>query len=61
MGLLIRETCRFVRDLIGEMAGAAARYCGNSLDMNLPMAGYHAERYLEVLEKAAPETLRYPE
>lgn len=58
---LLRETFRFIRDFTGEIPGAAARDCGNYLDMNLPMARYHAARYLEVLEKAAPETLRYPE
>ena len=58
---LLRETFRFIRDFTGEIPGAAARDCGNYLDMNLPMARYYAARYLVVLEKAAPETLRYPE
>ena len=58
---LLRETFQFIRDFTGEIPGAAARDCGNYLDMNLPMARYYAARYLEVLEKAAPETLRYPE
>lgn len=58
---LLRDTFRFVRDFDGPIPGAAARDCGNYLDMNLPMARYYARRYLQVLETAAPETLRYPQ
>lgn len=58
---LLRSTFRFIAEFDGPVPGAAARDCGNYLDMNLPMARYHAARYLTVLEQAAPETLRYPE
>ena len=54
-------TFRFIRDFSGEIPGASAKDCGNYLDMNLPMAQFHARRYVSVLETAAPETLRYPE
>lgn len=58
---LLRVTFRFIAAFDGPVPGAAAKDCGNYLDMNLPMARYHAQRYLAVLEAAAPETLRYPE
>lgn len=58
---LLRDTFRFIAAFDGPVPGAAAKDCGNYLDMNLPMARYHAQRYLAVLEAAAPETLRYPE
>lgn len=58
---LVADTFRFIRDFSGEIPGASAKDCGNYLDMNLPMAQFHARRYVSVLETAAPETLRYPE
>ena len=52
----------FIRDFEGEVPGAAARDCGNYLDMNLPMARYLASQYLErALLKAGEENLNYPE
>ena len=47
---LMVEMFRFIESFEGEIPGAAAKDCGNSLDMNLPMARYLAKRYLEVLE-----------
>ena len=48
---LLRELFAFVRDFEGEVPGAAARDCGNYLDMNLPMAKYVAGKFYEgVLE-----------
>ena len=45
-----------------EVPGAAARDCGNYLDMNLPMAKYLAGKfYDEVLEDIREEQLVYPE
>ena len=45
-----------------DVPGAAARDCGNYLDMNLPMAKYLAKRFLEeVLENITEEHLIYPE
>jgi len=41
--------------------GASAKDCGNYLDMNLPMAKYLAEKYLEqVLYSIKEEQLNYP-
>ena len=52
----------FIRDFEGDVPGAAARDCGNYLDMNLPMAKYLAKRFLEeVLENITEEHLIYPE
>lgn len=52
---------RFIAGFKGEIPGAAAKDCGNYLDMNLPMARWHAEKYIrEVLENPAPERLNYP-
>ena len=59
---LLRELFRFVADFTGEVPGAAARDCGNYLDMNLPMAKWEARRYLErALNAPKASQLRYPE
>ena len=53
---------RFIAGYEGEIPGASAKDCGNYLDMNLPMARYHAEKYLrEVLDHPTPERLNYPD
>ena len=58
---LIRDMFCFIRDYEGDVPGAAARDCGNYLDMNLPMAKYLAGKYLrEVLEQITEERLIYP-
>ena len=41
---LVTEMYVFMKDFEGEVPGAAARDCGNYLDMNLNMAKYVAER-----------------
>ena len=52
----------FIKDYQGDIPGASAKDCGNFRDMNLPMAKYWAEKYLqEVLENISPEHLVYPE
>ena len=52
---------RFIAGFEGEIPGAAPKDCGNYLDMNLPMARYHAEKYIrEVLDNPAPERWNYP-
>ncbi len=57
---LITDLFIFVRDFEGEIPGAAARDCGNYLDLNLSMAKYLANRYLEeTLKKDL--YLTYPE
>ena len=59
---LLQEMFLFIRDYEGEVPGAAARDCGNYLDMNLPMAKYLAGKfYDEVLEDIREEQLVYPE
>ena len=59
---LMQEMFAFIRDFEGDVPGAAARDCGNYLDMNLPMAKYLAKRFLEeVLENITEEHLIYPE
>lgn len=53
---------RFIAGYEGEIPGASAKDCGNYLDMNLPMARYHAEKYLrEVLDHPTQERLNYPD
>ena len=53
---------RFIAAFEGEIPGASAKDCGNYLDMNLPMARYHAEKYIrEVLDAPVPERLNYPD
>lgn len=52
----------FIRDFKDEVPGASARDCGNYLDMNLGMANYLADKYLnEVLYHITPERLVYPD
>lgn len=59
---LITKLFVFIRDFEGEIPGAAARDCGNYLDMNLPMAKWLADRYLrEVLTNISDDRLVYPE
>lgn len=57
---LMIDTFRFIADYEGEVPGASPRDCGNHLMMDLPMARYEAQRYLEVLEKATEDNLVYP-
>ena len=59
---LICEMFRFIADFNDEVPGAAARDCGNYLDMNLGMANYLANRYLEnTLYHIDEKHLVYPE
>ena len=52
----------FIRDFEGDVPGAAARDCGNYLDMNLPMAKYLAKRFLDETLLVMDETrLNYPQ
>ena len=58
---LMKEMFQFIRDFDGEVPGAAAKDCGNYLDMNLPMTKYLADKYLrEVLDQITQERLVYP-
>jgi len=57
---LVKEMYIFMKDFEGEVPGAAARDCGNYLDMNLNMAKYVAAKYYnEVLENITPDRLVY--
>jgi S-ribosylhomocysteine lyase len=59
---LVTEMFEFIRDFAGEVPGAAARDCGNYLDMNLPMANYVAKRFLDhTLYGIGEKQLVYPE
>jgi S-ribosylhomocysteine lyase len=59
---LMTETFEFIRDFRGEVPGASPKDCGNYLDMNLGMANYLADKYLnEVLYNIGPDRLVYPD
>ena len=59
---LVTELFEFVKDFEGEVPGAAAKDCGNYLDMNLPMAKFLAKKYLEqTLYGIKEDRLVYPE
>ncbi len=59
---LLKEMFAFIKDFKDEVPGAAARDCGNYLDMNLPMANYVAKKfYEEVLLNITEERLVYAE
>ncbi|MDV3427989.1 MAG: S-ribosylhomocysteine lyase [Bacillota bacterium] len=59
---LMIDMCKFIIDYQGVIPGAAARDCGNFLDINLPMAKYYADRFLnQVLLNISEENLNYPE
>lgn len=58
---LLIELYKFVADFQGEIPGASARDCGNYLDMNLPMAKFLANKFLnEILLNIKEENLNYP-
>jgi len=58
---LLTELYKFIADFEGEIPGASARDCGNYLDMNLPMAKYLANKFLnEILLEIKEENLNYP-
>ncbi len=59
---LLKTMFVFIKDYEGDIPGAAARDCGNYLDLNLPMARYIANKYLnEVLENIDNSRLVYSE
>lgn len=59
---LMVEMFEFIRDFEGQVPGASAVCCGNYLDMNLPMAKFLANKYLEdVLYQIDYSRLNYPE
>ena len=59
---LMKEMFAFIADFNGDVPGAAAKDCGNYLDMNLSMANYLGKKYLdEVLYGIDESRLVYPE
>ena len=59
---LVTELFEFIRDFEGEVPGAAARDCGNYLDLNLGMDKYLAGKFLDsVLYGIDDAHLIYPE
>lgn len=59
---LMVEMYEFIRDFKGDVPGASAKDCGNYLDMNLSMANYLANRYLNnVLYNIDEKHLIYPQ
>ena len=59
---LMVELYEFIRDFKDEVPGASAKDCGNYLDMNLGMANYLADRFLnQVLYHIDDSRLVYPE
>ena len=58
---LIKEMFVFIRDYKDEVPGASAKDCGNYLDMNLPMANFIANKFInDVLENIDESRLVYP-
>ena len=58
---LLTELYKFISNFEGDIPGASARDCGNYLDMNLPMAKYIANKFLnEVLLQITDKNLIYP-
>ncbi len=59
---LIKEMFVFIRDYHDEVPGASAKDCGNYLDMNLPMANFIANKFInDVLDNIDNTRLVYPE
>lgn len=58
---LLIELYKFISNYEGDIPGASARDCGNYLDMNLPMAKYISNKFLnEVLLQITDKNLIYP-
>ena len=59
---LVTEMFTFMADFEGDVPGAAARDCGNYLDMNLPLTKIVAKRFLDnTLNNITEEHLVYPD
>lgn len=59
---LVTAMFEFIRDYKDEVPGASPKDCGNYLDMNLGMANYLAEKYLnQVLYNIEESRLVYPQ
>ena len=59
---LVTQMFEFIRDYRGQVPGASPMDCGNYLDLNLNMANYLAERYLDrILYQIDDSHLIYPQ
>ena len=59
---LMIQMYEFIRDYRGQVPGASPKDCGNYLDINLPMANFLAEKYLDnVLYHIEESRLVYPQ
>lgn len=59
---LIKEMFTYISEFEGDVPGAAARDCGNYLDMNLNMAKFVSARFLhDVLDNLTDANLKYPD
>ena len=59
---LLVQMYEFIRDYRGQVPGASPKDCGNYLDINLPMANFLAEKYLDnVLYHIEESRLVYPQ
>jgi len=57
---LLHKMLIFIIEFEGEIPGASARDCGNYLDLNLSMAKYYAQKYLnEVILKITDDRMTY--
>ena len=58
---LIKELFEFISNYEGEIPGQSAKDCGNYSDMNLSMAKFYSNKYLNVINNIKKENLIYPE
>ncbi|MBE7056271.1 MAG: S-ribosylhomocysteine lyase [Ruminococcaceae bacterium] len=58
---IMKEMYAFIASYEGDIPGASARDCGNYLDLNLPMARYLADKYLNNVLRSENPSLKYPD
>lgn len=57
---LLKDLFKFMSNFDEDIPGATAKDCGNFQDMNLNMAKYEANLYLDVLDNIKADQLKYP-
>ncbi len=58
---LVKNLLQFIVGYEGEIPGCSPKECGNYLDMNLAMAKYYANKYLqEAILNPTEERITYP-
>ena len=58
---LVTETFEFIKHFKDAVPGASAKDCGNYSDMNLPMARYESNKFLDqILYQLSDNNLNYP-